>query len=308
MSSKITENKWISLYCQVDDLAKGYFAYCLARTIGAVVQPTRVAGLSLSELCCICAMYHLSGYKCMKYYYESEILGTWRSWFPSAPSYERFVILMPRCLILLMMWSLHTFSKSIATGYYFIDSKPLGVCHPRREYSHKVFKGLASKGKSSMGWFFGFKIHLVINHLGQIMNMKITSGNVADNNVRLLQSILAGLQGKCCGDRGYQTSLFEAFYQQGLHLLVKPKKNMKKVQAPPLIKDAALMRKRGVIESVFDILDNICNIEHTRHRKPENAFCSILGAIIAYQSMPNKPHIFIKDAINYLDYNDLIAA
>jgi hypothetical protein len=206
------------------------------------------------------------------------------------------------------MWCLSSFSKSIHTGYYFIDSKPLAVCHPRREHAHKVFKGIASKGKSSMGWFFGFKVHLVINHLGQIMNMKITPGNIADNNVKLLQGILANLQGKCCGDRGYQTSLFEAFFEQGLHLLVKPKKNMLKAKIPLPISDGTFMRKRGVIESVFDILDNICNIEHTRHRNPDNAFCSVLSAIIAYQFMPTKPHIFIKKAINYLDYNDLIAA
>ena len=242
----------------------------------------------------------------MKYYYESEILGQWHSWFPEAPSYERFVILTQRCPILLMMWCLYTFSKSLRTGYYFIDSKSLAVCHPRREHSHKVFSGLAAKGKSSMGWFFGFKLHIVINHLGQIMNMKITAGNVADNNLRLLQEILANLSGKCCGDKGYQTTLFEAFYQKGLLLLVKPKKNMKK--AILNLNDGIFIRKRGVIESVFDILENICNVEHSRHRNPDNALCSILSAVIAYQFMPTKPHIFIKGATNYLDYNNLNVA
>ena len=299
---------WIGLYCEIDDLQKNYESYCASRRVGIFSRQKREPGLSLSELSTICVMYHVSGYKCLKYYYESEILGFWHDWFPDAPSYERFVILMPRCLILLMLWSLYTFSKSIRTGYYFIDSKTLAVCHPRREHSHKVFKGVASKGKSSMGWFFGFKIHLVTNHLGQIMNMKITAGNVADNNIKLLQGILANLQGKCCGDKGYQTTLFEAFYQQGLHLLVKPKKSMTKADLPLNLNEGFLIRKRGVIESVFDILDNICNIEHSRHRKPDNALCSIISAVIAYQFMPTKPHIFIKNAVNYLDYNHLNVA
>lgn len=307
MSNKITEELWIKLYVEVDDLKKNYENYCLSRTFGTKIrQKTRHTDLNESEIATIQVMYQLSGYKCFKYYYESEILGTWRNYFPLAPSYDRFTAIADTGLGLLVLWCSNNCSQSLLTGYYIVDSKRLEVCHIKREHQHKVFEGFAQKGKSSMGWFLGFKVHLVINHLGQIVQVKITPGNVADNNKLLLQSLLKNLRGKCVGDKGYQTTLFEQFYNDGLHLLVKPKKNMKKV--PLTLNDGILLRKRGVIESVNDILDNHLNIEHSRHRKPLNAFCSIISAIIAYQYLDTKPHIYIKGAINYLNSTNLKVA
>ena len=66
------------------------------------------------------------------------------------------------------------------TGVYFIDATILKACHIKRERQHRVFDGIAKKAKSTMGWFFGFKLHLVINDKGEIMAFKITAGNVDD--------------------------------------------------------------------------------------------------------------------------------
>ena len=149
------------------------------------------------------------------------------------------------------------------TGYYIIDSKKLQVCHLKREQSHKVFKDFARKGKSSTGWFYGLKLHLVINHLGEIVSFLLTPANTADNNHSVLTSLLQGLKGKCCGDKGYHTTLFESFYTQGLQLLVKPKRNMNKMKClPTLPEDVCLMKQRPVIESVNDILATVCDVEH----------------------------------------------
>lgn len=181
-------------------------------------------------------------------------------------------------------------TTSQRTGLYFIDSKKLQVCHLRREKSNKVFKDIAKKGKTSTGWFFGLKIHLIINNLGQIVAFELTTGNVADNNQQLLMKLLQGLNGVCIGDKGYLTKLFDFFYENGLHLMTKPKKNMRQLPVDP--KFNPLINKRAVVESVFDILSSICDIEHSRHRKPMNACVHILSALVAYQYLDQKPQVF----------------
>lgn len=203
---------------------------------------------------------------------------------------------MPRLrpgLFLLLKWLC---AQSERTGFYIVDSKPLAVCDNHRIESNKVFDGLARRGKSSMAvgrcrWFFGFKAHLVINQYGQLVNFVLTPGNVADNNGNLLTTLLADLQGKCFGDRGYLTKLFDQFYQQGLHIITKLRRKMKNALMP--LGDKLGLRKRGLIESVNDLLISVFDIEHTRHRSPFNAHINVLGGLIAYCFYDNKPSIVV---------------
>jgi hypothetical protein len=210
----------------------------------------------------------------------------------------RFVCYTIRALPLLLLLLLYKCSQSVRSGHYFIDSKKLEVCHLRREKDHKVFKPFARKGKGSMGWFYGLKLHLVINHLGEIVSFLLTPANTADNNHSVLTQLLHGLQGKCAGDKGYYTTLFEHFLEHGLHLLLRPKKNMKPL--PAFAGDVRFLKQRPLIESVNDILATVCDVEHTRHRNPLHGYASILSALIAYQYLPHKPHLFIPGTVNYL--------
>lgn len=292
MHIQFSEIKLIELFIDVDDLLKSFKAYQQSRQVGQPRQPTRVPELSESEVCTILAAYHLSGYKCFEYYYREVIQKSYLSYFPKAPSYERFLVLVSRSYKLMWLWSLHCCLKASRTGLYIIDSKRLEVCHLKREHSHRVFWGSARKGKTSTGWFYGFKVHLVINDRGEIVNWTITAGNVADNNKALLQKLLSGLSGICLADKGYYSSLFEWFYQHKLHLVVKPKRNIKQ-DCLSLIDHQHYLKKRALIESVNDLLVSVCDLEHTRHRKPENAFAHIAGALIAYQFLEHKPAIFI---------------
>lgn len=213
------------------------------------------------------------------------------TYFPKLISYERFVARMPRLLpglFLLLKWLC---AQSERTGFYIVDSKPLTVCDNHRIESNKVFAGLARGGKSSMGWFFGFKAHLVINQYGQLVNFVLTPGNVADNNASLLTTLLADLQGKCFGDRGYLTKLFAAFYRQGLHIITKLRRKMKNALMP--LGDKLGLRKRGLIESVNDLLTSVFDVEHTRHRSVFNAHVNVLGGLIAYCFYDKKPSIVV---------------
>ena len=162
---------------------------------------------------------------------------------------------------------------------YFIDSTLLKACHIRREKQNKVFAGLARKSKSSMGWFFGFKLHIIVNDKGELMAFKLTKGNVDDR--RPAPSLTKGLVGKLVGDKGYiSNNLFLELWENGLQLITKIKSNMKNKLMN--LADKILLRKRAIIESVNDQLKNISQIEHTRHRSIWNFACNLVARLCAY--------------------------
>jgi IS5 family transposase len=174
------------------------------------------------------------------------------------------------------------------TGLYFADATKLAVCHNCRIQSHKVFDGLAARGKTSMGWFFGLKLHFVINHKGQIMALKITPGNTADSTV--LDEITRQLAGKVYADKGYiGHELFKKLWQRGLHLITGIRRNMKNYLMP--MADKIMLRKRFVIETVLDILKCEMGLEHSRHRSVTNAMVHVLSCLVAYAFRPGKPSI-----------------
>ncbi len=222
--------------------------------------------------------------------------GVLKSYFPNAVSYNRFVERIPDQLALLYMFLKYCTLSSRRTKTYFADSKKLPqrrppVCHNLRIHSHKVFAGIAQRGKSSTGWFYGLKLHLLINEYGEIINFIITPGNIADNNDHALRTLLAGCQGKCYADKGYLTKLFEELYAQGLHLITKIRKNMKNKLM--LFSDKIKLKKHGLIESVNDLLMTVFDIDHTRHRSPVNAIAHAFSGLIAYSFYEQKPSVFI---------------
>lgn len=172
-------------------------------------------------------------------------------------------------------------SANNCTGISFIDSFALKVCNNRRIYSHKTFKGIAQRGHTSVGWFFGFKVHFLINHVGEIINFYISSGNVADNDPVVLEQLIMNLFGKLVGDKGYilKPEAFQTLYLKGIHVITKLRKNMKNKLMP--LFDKLLLRKRGTIESSIGILKESMSIEHTRHRSPTNFLVHVFSAIIA---------------------------
>ena len=245
------ENKLIEIFISCDDFDKIYEKWLQNHQLGKH-SLTRKPQISDSEIITILIFYHWSGFKNFQYYYEHLMQKEFTSYFPKLPSYHRFIELIGRQTLKLYMFVKVLTLLSEKTGHYFIDSKKLPVCDNRRIHSNKVFSGVAARGKSSTGWFYGLKIHLVINELGQIMNFMLTPANVMDNNEQILKKLLKGLKGKCYGDKEYLSKLFAFFYQQGLHLVTKIRENMKNQFME--INDKVNLKKRGVIESVNDIL------------------------------------------------------
>ena len=152
--------RYTTIFTIVDDFCKIYEdtqQYYLTRPHSRNRKPL----LSLSEMMSIMIFYHFSGYKYFKLYYEHEICGRLKHLFPNCPCYARFIQLKPR-LFIPMMLMLHLIQGK-KTGEYYVDSTHFSVCKNKRIFRHKTFNGLAKRGKSTMGWFFGFKLHLVCN-------------------------------------------------------------------------------------------------------------------------------------------------
>lgn len=287
------EEKLIHIFILLDDFCKAFRAWQEIKQMGTAQKKAgRLSRLSESEVLTILIYYHYSGYKCFAYFYRDMVLeGVLKSYFPNAVSYNRFIELIPDQLALLYMFLKFCTLSSRRTKTYFADSKRLPVCHNLRIHSHKVFAGIAQRGKSSTGWFYGLKLHLLINEYGEIINFIITPGNIADNNDHALRTLLAGCQGKCYADKGYLTKIFEELYEQGLYLITKIRKNMKNKLM--LFSDKIKLKKRGLIESVNDLLMTVFDIDHTRHRSPVNAIAHAFSGLIAYCFYEQKPSAFI---------------
>jgi hypothetical protein len=240
--------------------------------------------LTLSEIMTILVWFHLSGSRCFKHFYLG-LLQYNRSAFPGLVSYNRFVELMPLALIPLIGF-FHC-SKGVWSGIGFIDATPLVVCHNKRIRSHKVFKDAGAKrGKSTMGWFFGFKLHITINGAGEVCSMKLTPGNVDDR--KAVPDLTKKLFGKIFADKGYIShALFEQLFARGLKLVTQIRDNMK--QKLMDVQEKLLLKKRPLVESVFHMLKDVCYIEHTRHRSPINFMVNLVSGLCAYALHPHKP-------------------
>jgi hypothetical protein len=275
-----------ALYCCLDDFCKLFQEWEAHRLVPSQSKRQRAGKLSLSEMLFIMVLFHLSPFKHFKVFYHYGVGQQHRACFGDIPHYDRFVSLMPRLFAPLMVL-LHSLSGE-ETGIYFADSSKLAVCHNRRIHRHKVFDGLAARGKTSMGWFFGLKLHFVINHKGEIMALKITPGNTADSAV--LGDMTRHLTGKAFADKGYiGKELFKKLWQRGLQLITGIRRNMKNYLMP--MADKIMLRKRFVIETVLDTLKSEMGLEHSRHRSPVNAMVHILSCLVAYAFRPGKPSI-----------------
>jgi transposase len=275
----------VTIFCDIDDFCQSLLACEHPQLLAhSGSKKRRASSLSLSEVMTILVWFHASHYRTFKHYYLDSVLSGKRAEFPGLPSYTRFVELIPLTLLPLCAY-LQT-RKGQPTGIQFIDSLPIRVCHNRRIPSHKVFAGLAQRGKGSMGWFYGFKLHLIINERGEVLGLTLTPGNTDDR--RPVVKLVRQLWGKLFGDRGYiGQELFEQLWTGGLQLITKLKRKMKNKLMPVL--DKLLLRKRALIECVNDQLKNISQIEHTRHRSAANGIINMLAAVAAYTFQPKKP-------------------
>lgn len=275
----------VSIFCQIDDFCKELEGYNNQKLLTGPTRGKRgpQAGLSQSEMMTILVMFHEVRFRDFKMFYTEFLQRYWLGYFPKLPSYSQFITLMKRSIFPLTLFTQLKSGKR--TGIYYIDSSCLPVCHLKRSKRHKVFQQIAQYGKTSVGWFFGLKLHIVTNDKGALIAFKITKGNRHD--CKEASAVLKKLEGLAFGDKGYiSKEVFETLLAKGLKLITRKRKNMK--SSPLSDYEQQLLNQRGIVETVIGHLKHHYQVWHTRHRSIFNAMTHLVAALAAYAITPLK--------------------
>src|SRR3984957_7864443 len=285
----------LAMYCHVDDSYRRFEPSRRSMQLpdnSTQKKRNRARSMSQSEIMTILIVFHQSHYRDFKTFYLGYVWQHWPSEFPGLVSYTRFIEYTASVAAPLFVYlnSIH----GSCSGITFADSTDLSVCNNHRIHQHKVFKTVAKRGKTSTGWFFGFKLHVLVNDSGELLNMTMTTGDVDDRKplFNLLRGV-PGIHGKVVADKGYLSQeLFEKLRDYSLQLITKARKNMK--PKPMLLTDRLLLRKRAIIEKIIDQLKNISQVEHTRHRSYTGFLWNVAASLIAYCHQKKKPALNLK--------------
>jgi|TARA_R110002126_G_scaffold11410_1_gene51359 hypothetical protein len=286
----ISKDKITEIFCSIDEFCKVFEPAFQKKLISdGKKQRNRAFRMSQSEILTITVLFHMSGYRTFKHFYLHFVKEHLRSEFPVTVSYNRFTELMQSNMLPLVLY-MKTCCLGKCTGISFVDSTPLRVCKNKRINANKVFKGIANVGRSTMGWFYGFKLHIVINDKGELLDFVITQANEDDRAPLKEGKVLKKIFGSLYADKGYiSKDLVEMLFDQGLHLVTGIRNNMKNMLMD--MRDKILLRKRSVIETINDQLKNICQAEHSRHRSFGNFLTNLVASLIAYSFQEKKPGI-----------------
>ena len=277
----ITEDKITEIFCAVDEFCKEFDKEMDKKSLMSsegTPRRYRRASLSESEIMTILIAFQFGSFRNFKHYYLFYIRQHLRSYFPNAVSYNRFVELESRVFFQMMFFlNLSAFGK--CSGISFVDSTM---------YANRVFRGLATDGKGTMGWCHGFKLHFVCNDRGEIITFCFTGANVDDRNPKVWAVLAKRLYGRLFADRGYiSPKLFDMLFEDGIHLVTGIRSNMKNKLMP--MWDKIMLRKRCIIETINDMLKNTAQLVHSRHRSVNNFIMNMVATLAAYCFFDNKP-------------------
>jgi hypothetical protein len=274
----------VAIFYHVDNFCNQFDKWLISRFLMLPKSKhTAQNMLTSSEIMSILIYYAACSqdYKHFKAFYFAKYTEL-KSAFPHLVSYERIIELKESVELRMITFLTSLFSE--CTGYSFVDSTKIEACNKKRAKRHKTLKSIARWGKTSDGFFYGFKLHAVVNHLREIVSICITPGNVADNNENIIKKMASNVFGKMFGDKGYilNEDLWTEIYHQGLQFITNIRKNMR----PKLMvmEDKMILRKRAsIIETLFSILKDRMSLQYTRVRSVYGFVCNIVSMLIAYQ-------------------------
>ena len=285
----------VSLFCKIDDFFLDYEKWkatqCLPKTT-RIETRGRPRKLHPSEVMTLVIAFHQSNYRTFKHFYLKHVCVYYRAEFPNLVSYPRFVQLKKEVLELSHIYLSATLGE--CRGISFVDSTRLRVCDNKRISSHKVSTGKAERSKTSMGWFYGFKLHLIINDAGELLDAVLTPANTDDRKPLWEMPPTRQFHGSLYADRGYiSKDLREKLRKQGIDLVYKVRKNMDPLEVS--VCDEMLLKKRTLIESVIKELKTQTQVEHSGHRSFINFQVNVVSALIAYQLLETKPSLNLSE-------------
>lgn len=182
-----------SLFVDVDDFCQKFIPEWERSLIKSKQkQRIRKSSLSYSEIMTILILFHTSHYRDFKTFYLLHVRLHLKNEFPGLVSYTRMLAMKKECLLPLCAFLVA--KKAKPTGIAFIDSSKIAVCHNIRIPRNKVFDGWATRGKGTMGYFYGFKLHLIVTDRGDILSVKLTPGNTDDRAP--VRDMVDGLSGQ----------------------------------------------------------------------------------------------------------------
>lgn len=293
-------NKLVEIFCDVDDFCRVFIPEWEKQCIeDGSRKRRRACRMSMSEIMTIIIAFHTSNHRDFKNFYKGFVARFYHSHFPTLLSYTRFLEVMPNAIVPLS--SYFSTLKGEPTGIEFIDSTSIKVCHNLRIPRHKTFCGIAKRGKGTMGWFYGFKLHLITNYRGEIVDAKLTTANVHDT--KPVKALSKNLTGKLYADKGYiSKKLTQDLKDDNVDLITTVRKNMKAKELS--LWDKAMLSRRFIIETINDQLKNISQIEHSSHRSTNGFMLNLLGGLVAYCLKDSKPTLNITD----VERNSMIIA
>jgi hypothetical protein len=277
----------LELFCVIDDFWQVYEPIWRQGLLESGRNRLRACQMSMSEIMTLVVHFHQKRYRDFKTFYTEYVANQLRNEFPTLLSYNRFVQRLPRILVALSAYLRHFYGQ--CRGIALIDSTALAVYHNRRISQHRVFAGIAERGRTSVDWFLGFKLHLVVNDCGDLLSGCLTPGNTDDD--RPVPKLARRLWGKLFGDKGYLSRPLEEQLMEdhAVELVTKVRANMKAKVLDEM--DQFFLRKRAIVETIYEQLKNISQIEHSRHRRLVGFMINLLGDLIAYCYQPKKPSL-----------------
>ncbi|MDE2422556.1 MAG: IS982 family transposase [Gammaproteobacteria bacterium] len=269
------------LFCLIDDFCIRFKPiYFKSLKDSGVIKRCRSAFLELSEIIFLATWFHLSHFKTFKHFI-AFIRFYHRKDFKKLPSYQRINALVAQHALAITAFFEALLVKANHDHIHFVDSTPLTVCKNTRINRHRTFRNTAGRGKSSTGWFYGFKLHLIVNRACEIVSALVTAGNVSDVCVLFPLFQRHPIQGKLFGDRGYISKFYKDLLSiRQCEMVTRARANMPQTVFSE--EDEHYMCQRNLIETVNSQLKDDLGIEHSRHRSWQGYIAHIYASLIAY--------------------------
>jgi hypothetical protein len=275
------------LYCFIDDFIKTLMKLPTGEVIAKGWKGKRgpERRLSLQEVITLNIMRFYIKVNDLKAFHRLASQ-SYREYFPKLPNYENFLKASNKSLpaFVVLLWYLLFLNRGMKYGgIFFMDSTALSVCDNHYISSHKVAKGFAARGKTTKGWFYGFKLHGVCDAMGNLLQVAFTSGNVNDS--LMVEKLTEMLDGLYVADAGYllKAETFKALFEKHKRVMAAARKNMKRLMTA---EQKVLLRKRSIIETTWDVLKERFELVYHLARKMDGLFRHYCSSLISFLLQP----------------------